>query len=202
MIRDIYFDASAFSIAAQSLSEEGMEVEIGNTLLKDDDLDCDKIAILRPDEWYNTARMNTPPKSVDGLVFVDDAGNFHMYVIELKSSRLPDLNRNHIQEKFDTIFQRFLAQDFAHLFNNASKPYNLTTLNLWLVCDPLRLRRKAADHDEFLRLAMASKAKMRTLMANYALGFKPLSFRGLHVQIMPMLSPPSIEIDHYVDHLS
>lgn len=39
-------------------------------------------------------------------------------------------------------------------------------------------------------------------MANYALGFKPLSFRGLRAQIMPMLSPPSIEVDHYVDHLS
>jgi hypothetical protein len=202
MIRNIYADASAFSIIAYSLAEEGMEVEIGSSLLIGDELDCDKIVILRPDEWYNTARMGTPPKSVDGLVFVDNAGDFHMYVIELKSSRLPDLNRKHIQEKFNTIFQRFLDHDFAHLFNNASKPYNLMSLNLWLVCDPLRLRRKAANHDEFLRLAGASKEKMRTLMANYALGLKPISFRGLRAQIMPLLSPPSIEVDHYVDHLS
>lgn len=202
MIRNIYADASAFSIVAQSLAEEGMEVEIGSSLLIGDELDYDKIVILRPDEWYNTARMDSPPKSVDGLVFVDDAGNFHMYVVELKSSRLPDLNRKHIQEKFNTIFQTFLDQDFAHLFNDASKPYNLTSLNLWLVCDPFRLRRKAANHEEFLRLAGASKEKMKTLMANYALGLKPISFRGLRAQIMPLLSPPSIEVDHFVDHLS
>lgn len=202
MIRDIYSDPDAFTITSQSLAEEGIEVEIGESLLTDDELDCEKIVILRPDEWYNTKRMYNPPRSTDGIIFVDQQNEYHMYVIELKSSRLADLNRNHIQEKFNTIFQRFLAEDFSHLFDNELKPYELKALHLWLVCDPLRLRNKTTTREEFIQLATASKSKMRTLMANYALGFKPASFRGIRAQIIPMLSPPLIEIDQFIDPLS
>jgi hypothetical protein len=201
VIRDIYADPDAFSIIAQSLSENGMEVEVGESLLDNDELDADKIVIMRPDEWYHTKRMNLPPRSVDGLIFVDQVGSYHMYVIELKSSRLPDLNKDHIQEKFNTIFTTFLMRDFAHIFNDESKNYNLISLNLWLVCDPLRLRQKAVDKEDFDRLVAASRSKMRTLLATYALGFKPLAFRGMRAQIIPMLSPPTIEVDGFVDTL-
>jgi len=116
MISDMYSDADCFSIMSQSLTEEGVEVEVGDSLLKNGELDDEGIIILRPDEWYSTARMARPPKAVDGLVFVSDEDHFHMYVIELKSSRLPDLNRKHIQEKFNTVFERFLSPDFQRFF--------------------------------------------------------------------------------------
>ncbi|MCF5509284.1 hypothetical protein GIV75_17630 [Pseudomonas sp. PA-3-5D] len=97
------------------------------------------------------------------------------------------------------IFNRFFTDDFAHVFDNQNMPYNLVTLNIWLVCDPLRLRLKAANHEEFLKLATASKSKMRTLLADYATGFKPYSFKGIVATVQPMLSPPVIEVDGFTD---
>jgi hypothetical protein len=203
MISQLYSDEKVFEILAYSIDEEGISVSLGQSLLIGDEVDVDKAIIMKPDLYYCTKNMKAhTPKSADGIVFVANGNDYHLYVAELKSSRLADVKRSDIKEKFDTIFERFFVQDYAHVFDNQAAPYNLVTLNVWLVCDPLKLRLKAADEDEFIRLAAASKNKMRTLLADYAAGFKPYSFKGIVTTVQPMLSPPIIEVDGFTDLLA
>jgi len=203
MIARLYSDEKVFEILAYSIDEEGISVSLGQSLLIGDEVDVDKAIIMKPDLYYCTQKMKEfTPKSADGVVFVANGNDYHLYVAELKSSRLADVKRSDIKEKFDTIFERFFVQDYAHVFDNKTSPYNLVALNVWLVCDPLKLRLKASDEDEFIRLAAASKAKMRTLLADYAAGFKPYSFKGVVASVKPMLSPPVIEIDGFIDLLA
>lgn len=200
MIEQIYADEKVFEILAYSIDEEGISVTLGDSLLINDEIDSTKAVIMKPDLYYCTKKMkDLAPKSADGVVFVANGGEYHLYIAELKSSRLPGIKKSDIKEKFDTIFNRFFSDDFAHIFCNQDMPYNLVTLNIWLVCDPLRLRLKAANQDEFLQLAAASKSKMRTLLADYATGFKPYSFKGIVATVQPMLSPPVIEVDGFTD---
>jgi hypothetical protein len=203
MIAQLYSDEKVFEILAYSIDEEGISVSLGQSLLINDEVDTNKAIIMKPDLYYCTQNMKeNTPKSADGVVFVANGSDYHLYVAELKSSRLADIKRSDIKEKFDTIFERFFTHDYAHVFDNNASPYNLVTLNIWLVCDPLRLRLRAADEDEFIRLAAASKAKMRTLLADYATGFKPYSFKGIVATVQPMLSPPIIEVDGFTDLLA
>lgn len=203
MIAQLYSDQKVFEILAYSIDEEGISVNLGQSLLIGDEVDVDKAIIMKPDLYYCTQNMKElTPKSADGIVFVANGSDYHLYVAELKSSRLAHVKRSDIKEKFDTIFERFFIHDYAHVFDNKDSPYNLVALNVWLVCDPLKLRLRAADEDEFIRLAAASKAKMRTLLADYAAGFKPYLFKGIVATVQPMLSPPVIEIDGFTDLLA
>lgn len=200
MIDQLYADAKIFEILAYSIDEEGVSVTLGNSLLINDEIDISKAIVMKPDLYYCTKKMKgLTPKSADGVVFVADGNDYHLYVAELKSSRLPNIKKSDIKEKFDTIFNQFFTNDFAHVFDNQDMPYNLVTLNIWLVCDPLRLRLKAANQDEFIELAAASKSKMRTLLADYATGFKPYVFKGIVATVQPMLSPPVIEVNGFTD---
>jgi hypothetical protein len=203
MIAQLYSDEKVFEILAYSIDEEGISVSLGESLLCRGEIDIDKAIIMKPDLYYCTQKMKgLTPKSADGVVFVANGNDYHLYVAELKSSRLADIKRSDIKEKFDTIFERFFIKDYAHIFDNQTAPYNLVALNIWLVCDPLKLRLKAVDEDDFIRLAAASKAKMRTLLADYAAAFKPYSFKGIVATVQPMLSPPVIEVDGFTDLLA
>ncbi|GEM_PF-4005150 len=203
MISQLYADEKVFEILAYSIEEEGISIGIGDTLLVGGDLDPEKAIIMKPDIFYSSKNMKgNTPKSADGVVFVDDSGDYHLYVAELKSSRLPAIKKSDIKEKFDTIFERFFVDDYAHVFDNQQMPYNLVSLNIWLVCDPLRLREKSTDHDDFIRRAAALKSKMRTLLADYASSFKPYAFKGIVATVQPMLSPPTIEVGGFTDLLA
>lgn len=163
---------------------------------KNGDLDLDRVVILKPDAYYNTKIMSNPPKSVDGIVIVDDDGDLHFYIAELKSSSLGNIKKKEIQDKFETVFTRFLTKDFSHIFIDME--YNLKKLNLWLVCDPLRLRKNCGTRDELIRKARAAN-RLRSLLAEYAHGLKPYSFKGHTVMIKPLLSPPKIEQKEFID---
>ena len=203
MISQLYADEKVFEILAYSIEEEGISIGIGDTLLVGGDIDSEKAIIMKPDLFYSSRNMKgNAPKSADGVVLVDDSGSFHLYVAELKSSRLPAIKKADIKAKFDTVFERFFIDDYAHVFNNQNMPYNLVSLNIWLVCDPLGLREKSVDDDEFIRRAGALKSKMRTLLADYAAGFKPYAFKGIVATVQPMLSPPTIEVGGFTDLLA
>ena len=184
-----------------TLSEQGMEVEIGSSLLLDDgDLDSDNVVILKPDSYYCTPTFATPPKSVDGVVIVKgDTEKYHFYVVELKSSRFKNIKKSDIQEKFDTIFTRFLSPDFQHVFMDID--YELESLNLWLVCDPLQMRSKCQNHDEFMSKIKIIADRLKGLLNDYAATFKPFTFKEHTAMIKPLLSPPTIEANGFVDLL-
>ncbi|WP_054919839.1 hypothetical protein [Pseudomonas sp. NBRC 111138] len=202
MIPSIYADTSIQQIIRHTLSEQGMEVEIGSSLLlANGDLDTENIVILKPDDFYCTPYFAAPPKSVDGIAIVKAAsGKYHFYIVELKSSRFKNIKKSDIQAKFDTIFQRFFSPDFQHIF--VDMDYELETLNLWLVCDPLQMRAKCQDHEQFLEKVRIIADRLSGLLNDYAATFKPFSFKHHTAMIRPLLSPPTIELDGYVDLLA
>jgi hypothetical protein len=198
MISLINKDEKIFPLVAGVLEEEGISVRFGHSLHDvNGEADFEQVAIIKPDLYYNTRDFATPPKSVDGLVVVSGEGGFHFYVAELKSSKLRNIRKKDIEEKFNTIFDRFLCDDFSHIFMG---DYHLKKLNLWLVCDPLGFHKLGEDREETIRRANASQ-KLRGLLADVAIGLRVYEFKGRAAMIKPMLSPPMIERDSYHDVL-
>lgn len=202
MIPSIYADPSMQQLIRHTLSEQGMEVEIGTTLLLDNgDLDSNKIVILKPDDYYCTPTFAAPPKSVDGIAIVKGSNEkYHFYIAELKSSRFKNIKKSDIEEKFNTIFHRFFPQDFQHIFIDIE--YELESLNLWLVCDPLQIRTKCQSHDEFINKVKTIAERLKGLLNDYAAAFKPFTFKQHTAMIKPLLSPPTLEINSYIDLLA
>ncbi|KPG86243.1 hypothetical protein AEQ63_00350 [Pseudomonas sp. RIT-PI-o] len=202
MISNIYADTCTQQLIRYTLAEQGMEVEIGSSLLlANGDLDTDNIVILKPDDYYCTPFFTAPPKSVDGIAIVKGTnGKYHFYIVELKSSRFKNIKKSDIQEKFDTIFHRFLSPDFQHIFVDID--YHLEKLNLWLVCDPLQMRAKCLDHEQFVERIKLIAERLSGLLNDYAATFKPFTFKHHTAMIRPLLSPPTIELDGYIDVLA
>lgn len=200
MIGAIYADPKSQQIIRQTLEENGIAVEIGGSLLlKCGDLDCDRIVILKPDAYYNTVLFAMPPKSVDGVVLTGQDSAVRIYVAELRSSPLNRIVKSDIIEKFDTVFHRFFTEDFAHIFMRT--PFDLESIELWLVCDPLGIRGKSNSGEEFIERAKTFSGRIRGMLADYAASFKPYSYKGHNAMIKVMVTPPIIEADGYVDAL-
>lgn len=201
MIQEIHIDATCHAISAGSLEEGGVSVDIGQSLLSpSNEPNWDKLAILKPDMFYSTKNFATPPKSVDGLIVVEGEAGIYIYVAELKSSKSKNINRKDVQSKFDTIFDRFLTSDFAHIFETAE--YNLASIKLWLVCDPLQIRRKNQERDEYIQKAKLLSGRLKGLLSDMSAGYRPYKYKGIQAAIQPLLSPPIIESDGFTDILA
>lgn len=199
MINSIYSDDKVFPIIAQSLEEEGISVDFGDSLLTGSgEIDHNKVVILKPDLHYNTSHMKNPPPSVDGVVIVQDNDGHHFYVAELKSSRLSALKKREIQAKFDTIFNTFFKIDFYHIFEEPA--YSIKKMNLWLVCDPFQTKKKCKSQEEYAKKILALE-RLRGSLADFASSFRPHTFRGHTEIITPMLTPPIIEQSGYIDFI-
>ena len=201
MISEINNDGKCYAISAGSLEEEGIRVGFGSSLLgADGEIDDSKVAILKPDMFYNTKVFATPPKSVDGVVVVGgDSNAVHVYVAELKSaSKLRNIKKAEIQEKFSTVFTSFFNADFKHIFVDLD--YTLKSMSLWLVCDPTNIRASVGRPEELAR-KMQAVATLRTYLAVYSSSLRPYSFKGVTAPIQAIISPPVIEHDHYVNFL-
>jgi hypothetical protein len=197
MIDFIRGDVKAFGIIYETLEEEGIEVRFGASLTDaSGDVDHGKVVILRPDAFYNSRDFALPPKSVDGFVVVKCGDDYFFYVAELKSSRLADINKKSIQEKFNTIFERFVVGDFSHIFMGLD--YSLKDMKLWLVCDPLNIR-GSIGQPEVLKQKLRAADRLRGILADFSSTLSPCLFKGAAYAITPVLSPPRIEVDHVVD---
>ncbi len=188
MIDDIYCHSVLGGVVAYDISEEGVEVEIGDSLKdQNDDLLHEKIAIVQPDRFYNTKDFATPPKSVDNVVVVkDDEDNFYLYVIELKSTcKTKRINRQELAEKFDTTFKDFLIERFGDVFNGAMP---LMSLHAWVVCDPMRLANSNMSIEEY-------EKKIKSSVIDFEVLMKPVRFKDRIALIRAMLPPPLIEIN-------
>lgn len=186
-------------IIANTLEEEGIRIKFGATLTdKQGDMDTNVVAILKPDKFYNTKNFATPPKSVDGVIVVSSEGNTYIYVAELKSSRLKNINKQDIQEKFSTVFNIFFKCDFKHIF--VDQEYFLKNISLWLVCDPTNIRKFSHDPG-LLEQKMKASLGLRGMLADYSASLLPYRFKGKIAQIRLTISPPTIEKDHYTEFL-
>ncbi|MDR6677366.1 hypothetical protein [Pseudomonas oryzihabitans] len=200
MIDYINQDPVAFGIVAGSLEEEGIRVAFGESLIAPNgEVDFERVVVLKPDAFYNTKDFATPPKSPDGIVVVKNDDKIYIYIAELKSSPLKNIKKRDIIEKFDTIFSRFLIDDFKHIFMEFD--YDLKNLSLWLVCDPTNIRSSVDDPDARARKIKARGA-LKGVLTEFVSSFKPYTFRGITSFVVPMVSPPTIECDHFTDCLA
>ena len=203
MIPSIYSDEIAGQLTRNSLEEEGIEVEIGESLLiENSEINSEIIAILKPDGYYCPRKgQKPPPKSVDGVIINKTSRDaYNYYIVELKSSKLTKIRKTDIQEKFHTIFDRMFTIDLKHIFQEI--PHDIDSLNLWLVCDPLGVRKKCKDIDTLKKELEQTSNRIKGLMSEYASGLKPIIYRGKVLKIELILSPPTLEIDGYVDLLA
>lgn len=200
MISSIYADPVCFGITRGVMEEEGIAIEFCEELKRNGDIDCNKVAILKPDAFYNTVDFARPPRSVDGIVVVDCGEGVFFYVAELKSSRSKGINRTEIQQKFDTVFNNFLANDFAHIFQIPD--YNLKDIRLWLVCDPLQIRRRSSGDADYLEKIKRIADRQRSMLAEMGTGYRPYTFKGIKAVIQPILSPPKILTNGFQDLLA
>jgi len=201
MINTIANDEKCFPICAGSLEEEGIRIVFGPSITHaDGEVDENKVAILKPDLYYNTRDFATPPKSVDGVIVIDDNKDIHLYVAELKSAnRLRNVNKEDIQEKFSTIFHNFFSADFKHIFIDFD--YTLKTMSLWLVCDPTNIR-SSLDNPVQLAKKLKAVSTLKGMLADYAASLKPYTFKGITAPIRLLVSPPTIEQNHFTDFLT
>lgn len=188
MINDVYLHPVLSGVVAFSVSEQGVEVEFGESL-KDvnDDLLHDKVVIVQPDRYYNTRDFASPPKSVDNVVVVkDDDGNFYLYIIELKSTcSTRRIDRKELSEKFATTFESFLSEQFVDVFDKAVP---LASLHAWVVCDPMRLATSRMSIEEY-------EKKIKGSVIDFEVHMKPIRYKNKITMVKAMLPPPIIEIN-------
>lgn len=191
MIDTIYQHQVLSSIVRNCIEDEGIEVEVGETLLDGNgDLNDELIVILKPDEYYSTRNgMKKPPKSIDNLVMTFDGDSFHLYLMEMKSSsrvKYISKDKEGIYNKFKTIIDIFFKEDFSDVFQ---KDYKLESLNLWLVCNPFS---KSISKDLY-------RKKIGTCGLDAFQSMKPFSYKGKIRLIKPVMPTLVIENDRFVD---
>lgn len=199
MINLIANDEKCFPITCGSLEENDIKIDFGGTLTDHSgDIDIEKVAILKPDQFYNTRDFATPPKSVDGVVLVKDADSYHLYIAELKSAkRIQSVKQTDINDKFSTIINNFFQDDFKHIFLDTD--YELKTLSLWLICDPVNIR-SGRNNPVIYEKKLKALKRMKGVLADYSLALKTFSFKGITTPIRIMISPPTIEQAHFIEY--
>ncbi|MGY4816251.1 hypothetical protein ACVNP3_09915 [Pseudomonas chlororaphis subsp. piscium] len=199
MINLIANDEKCFPISCGSLEENGIKIDFGESLVDEGgDIHLEKVAILKPDQYYNTKNFAAPPKSADGVILVRDEELYHLYVAELKSARrIQSVKQKDINEKFTTIINNFFQKDFKHIFSDSD--YKLKSLSLWLICDPVNIR-SGANNPHVYQQKLKALSSMKGVLADYALALKTFSFKGITTPIKLMISPPTIEQDHFIEH--
>jgi hypothetical protein len=139
-----------FGIMFYTCSENNAAVEFDNSLLINNDLNHDKVLILKPDELYHPRYMgnNTPP-APDCLILVRciESDSYALYLIELKDTNHKGLvNYDDIVKKFETMINRFF-HDFADIFSTI----NYKKIEFYLVTTFLTRKNRSLILDNYMR---------------------------------------------------
>ena len=108
-----------FGMLCHECTENNAKVEFDNSLLINNDLDSDKILILKPDNFYHSSRMHNPPPSPDCLILINctEKEYYDLYLIELKDVKdTKELKYKIVVEKFNTMIEQFFPK-FEAIFN-------------------------------------------------------------------------------------
>lgn len=85
-----------------------------------EDIEEDRILIIKPDLYYNSSRMHNPPPSIDCIIIIKCKDNlkYSMNLIELRDIKSPNgFDSKNIVEKFDTVINSFLQDIFSEIFS-------------------------------------------------------------------------------------
>jgi len=178
MIDSILQDQQLHALVRQACAENGLYVDIDSSLLNGDVLNFDKIIILKPDAYYCSKFMVSPPPSIDYIVVVKCTDEtYKLYLIELRDCNGSSLvKRKVIEKKFLTIATDFFEKKFPDIFSKDR--YKISSIKLWLVADPFN----TATIDQ----EMYEKKIKGTVIEQY-LSMKPISVLGKLALIEPIL---------------
>jgi hypothetical protein len=174
MLDAINRDTALFGICARACEENEITVEVCAALLRGDDLDDERVRILKVDKYYATAGLAEQPKSIDCLIVVKCAsGAFELTLVELRNvSSTKGVPPSVMIEKFRNTFERFMAQDFGHIFANPD--YSFARIRAWLVTDPFNMPHLS---DEEYRRKIGT-TRLKTIQSA-----DPFEFRGHRVPV-------------------
>ena len=78
------------------------------------------------------------------------------------------------------------------------REYEVEEILSWVVCDPLGLR--GIENEEiFMKSVKKFEKRIKNMLMEYSLGFKPYRFKNKISMIQAKMSPPQIEQSGYVD---
>ena len=174
MLDEIAKNPALFAISERDCSENNVGVSISAALCCGNDLDDERIKILKVDRHYSSKNFATPPKSIDCLIVVECvSGCFELTLVELRDvSSIKGIAPQDIVEKFRTTITRFMAQDFGFVFDNPA--YEISAIRAWLVSDPFNLSH--LSDDDYRRKTGTTRLKMFQLV-------QPFVFRGHHILV-------------------
>jgi hypothetical protein len=162
----------------QECQENGIRVVIGDSLLDDGMLDTEKILIIKPDSYYSSARMATPPPSIDCIIITKCAdSSYKLYLVEMRDRKgAQGVSPKVIIPKFRTIVEKFFADEFKEIFN--ADRFHIRDIKMWIVTDAYNTKQCSEE-------AYIKKIK-GTVLDNY-LSQKPFRVFGKLVLVEPIV---------------
>lgn len=176
----IISDRALFAILCGTCSENQMAVVFSDKLLKNDEIDDEKVLILKPDSYYSTANFFEPPPAVDCLILVkcDQQNHYDLYLVELRnvSRGTLGLKFKEISPKFDTILNQFFT-DFEAVFANAQ----FGKTQLLLITNPYRSQNEHEFKSRFSGAFLDAYASQRLSFQNKKFPIQPVYPHKTHI---------------------
>jgi|WetSurMetagenome_2_1015567.scaffolds.fasta_scaffold13040_3 hypothetical protein len=176
-----------YGIVQSRCSENDVGITFADELLDHEGYpDESRVLILKLDLFYNSARMNNPPPSVDCMIIVkcEQPDHFNLYFVELRNTKRTRYVRpSEIIEKFRTSLFDFFEQRYASIFIQDNVTFQ--NIQLYLVTDPLRMVGKNLSEEEMRKIVGG------TVLDAYG-SIQPLRFQGRRLLIKPQLPNPTI----------
>ena len=172
-----------YGISKGACEENNLCIAFCDLLKCGDEIDNNKVRILKIDSYYFSKWMHNPPPSIDCLIIVSlGENNYDFYLIELRDVTITKLVRpDDIVPKFKTTVERFLHVDFAEIFISTNIAIN--QFRLWLVTDPFRT--SSLTEEQY-------KKKIQGTVLERFQTMKPLKFRDKIAMIEPKRPTPEI----------
>lgn len=155
------------------IEDAGLQVGVDPTLSEDEYIG------IKVDDYYMGLRLGgETPKAVDFIVSVDcQCECYNLYVLELKNVNSPQsYTTEEILEKFDTAIERFMKDEFKHIFLNDR--YKYKDFNLYLVTTAYKKAMEYSNFEAYARVMEKVKQK-DTLTQDCRLSGKLYRFRNM-----------------------
>jgi len=114
LIKKLQEDQSLNDFICPHCEDEGIIVKHTN------EVDIEKILVIKVDDYYNSLHLKTPPPSIDCLIIqYCKETQYKVYLVELKNiKRITSINKKNIEDKFDTTLFDFMSDRFRdHFFD-------------------------------------------------------------------------------------
>ncbi len=181
MFDAILRNEALYKIYCSECFENGVGIRYDESLIDSDgDINTDKVLILCIDEYYHSRNIHNPPASIDCLVILKcEDGNYSLHLIELRNvSSMKGVKRKDIVKKFEITIDKFLEEEYSHIFMD--EQYKINDFKLYLITDACKIKKNfpTLTEDEY-------KRKIKESHLDIYLSLPPFKFRGKFAALTP-----------------